>query len=53
MNDTPEHIKQIQLKLWLSKPSGERLLQFIQDNELMLKALKEVKEKKPANKNNQ
>ena len=32
MDDTPQHIKQIQLKTWLSKPPGERLKQFIIDN---------------------
>lgn len=32
MNDTPQHIKELQLKIWLSKPPGERLKQFMEDN---------------------
>jgi hypothetical protein len=32
MNDTPQHIKELQLKLWLSKSPGERLKQFMEDN---------------------
>ena len=44
MNDTPEHIKELQLKLWLSKSPEERLLQFIRENDAWLQALKDVKE---------
>ena len=36
MNDTPDHIKELQLKIWLSKPPGERLKQFLIDNEALL-----------------
>lgn len=32
MVDTPENIKELQLKIWLSKPPGERLKQFMEDN---------------------
>jgi hypothetical protein len=32
MNDTPQHIKDLQLKIWLSKTPGERLKQFMEDN---------------------
>lgn len=32
MTDTPQNIKELQLKIWLSKPSGERLRQFMEDN---------------------
>ena len=32
MNDTPQHIKELQLKIWLSKSPGERLRQFMEDN---------------------
>ena len=32
MNDTPQHIKELQLKIWLSKTPGERLKQFMEDN---------------------
>ena len=35
MSDTPEHIKNLQLNIWLSKPPMERLLQFLQDNETL------------------
>lgn len=35
MTDTPEHIKQLQLNIWLSKSPMERLLQFLQDNETL------------------
>ena len=45
MTDTPEHIKALQLKIWLSKPPGERLLQFLKDNEAMYLAFKEHHDK--------
>ena len=32
MNDTPEHIRELQLKIWMAKPPMERLLQFLKDN---------------------
>jgi hypothetical protein len=32
MNDTPQHIKELQLKIWLSKTPAERLKQFMEDN---------------------
>lgn len=32
MNDTPQHIKDLQLKIWLSKTPAERLTQFMEDN---------------------
>jgi hypothetical protein len=32
MNDTPQYIKELQLKIWLSKSPGERLRQFMEDN---------------------
>jgi hypothetical protein len=35
MTDTPEHIKKIQLQIWLSKPPMERLRQFLEDNEAL------------------
>jgi hypothetical protein len=45
MTDTPQHIHELQLKLWLSKSPGERLLQFLTDNDDMLKAINETKKK--------
>jgi hypothetical protein len=32
MNDTPQHVKELQLKIWLSKSAAERLKQFMEDN---------------------
>ena len=32
MNDTPQYIKELQLKIWLSKSPAERLKQFMEDN---------------------
>ena len=43
MTDTPDHINNLQLKTWLSKTPGERLCQFIMDNDAMYKALREFK----------
>lgn len=37
MTDTPEHIKALQLKIWLSKPPMERLRQMMIDNEALFK----------------
>jgi len=37
MTDTPEHIKALQLKIWLSKPPMERLRQMMADNEALMK----------------
>lgn len=45
MTDTPRHIQELQLKLWLSKPPGERLYQFLMDNDTMLKGLRQAKVK--------
>ena len=44
MTDTPKHIKDLQLKTWLSKTPGERLGQFLTDNDIMYKALLKAKE---------
>ena len=45
MKDTPDHIKELQLKMWLSRPPGERLKQFLLDNEAFFKFLEQAKEK--------
>jgi hypothetical protein len=45
MTDTPQHIKDIHLKLWLEKTPGERLYQAIKDNEAMLNAFRDAKRK--------
>lgn len=44
MNDTPQHIKELQLKIWLSKPPEERLRQFLLDNESLFLFWKTGKE---------
>jgi len=45
MSDTPQHIKDLQLQLWLSKTPGERLWQFLSDNDAMLNALRDAKKR--------
>lgn len=36
MNDTPQHVKDLQLQIWLAKPPPmERLHQFLVDNEAL------------------
>lgn len=45
MTDTTPDIKALQLKLWLSKTPGERLYQFLIDNDTMLRGLIETKKK--------
>jgi hypothetical protein len=44
MNDTPQHIKELQLKIWLSKSPAERLKQFLEDNEALYKFWDKTKE---------
>ena len=44
MTDTPKHIRQLQLKIWLSKTPGERLRQFLTDNDILYKAILKAKE---------
>ncbi len=43
MQDTPKHIKKIQLQIWLSKSPAERLRQAIQDNEAQFTFWKQAK----------
>lgn len=43
MTDTPEHIRKLQLDLWLKKSPGERLYQFLVDNDAMYQALRQYK----------
>lgn len=43
MEDTPQPVKDLQLRLWLEKKPGERLLQFLQDNDVMFKAIIKAK----------
>lgn len=44
MTDTPNHIQEIQLKLWLDKMPGERLFQFLTNNDALYKAILKAKE---------
>ncbi|MEO8712439.1 MAG: hypothetical protein ABI405_09970 [Parafilimonas sp.] len=53
MNDTPEHIKQLQLKIWLSKTPAERLMQFLNDNEAFFKLIKDMKDARETRKSNE
>lgn len=43
MNDTPQHIYDLQLKLWLAKSPGERLRQLMIDNDALFKFWRETK----------
>ena len=43
MQDTPDHIKQLQLKIWLSKSPSERLMQFLLDNDAFFKMINSAK----------
>ena len=49
MNDTTPDIKKKQLEIWLAKSPGERLMQFIIDNDAMFKALNEFKKSSDKN----
>ena len=43
MNDTAQPIKNLHLKLWLEKKPEERLMQFLNDNDAMFKAILKAK----------
>ena len=43
MSDTPEHVKKIQLEIWLAKSPAERLYQAIQDNEALFTFWKQAR----------
>lgn len=45
MTDSPQHIKDLQLKLWLEKTPGERLYQAIKDIDAMRLALIDAKKR--------
>ncbi len=46
MTDTPKHINEYQLKIWLAKSPSERLHQMLLDNEALLKFWNTVKKAK-------
>ncbi len=43
MTDTPQHVQEIQLALWLAKSPGERLMQFLTDNDALYKGILDAK----------
>ena len=43
MLDTPLHIKELQLKIWLSKTPMERLRQMLEDNAALFQFWAETK----------
>jgi hypothetical protein len=47
MDDTPQHIKKLQLRIWLSKPPAERLRQAIEDNDALFAFWKQAKSELP------
>lgn len=44
MTDTPQHIQDLQLKFWLQKSPGERLLQALKNNEQVFLLFKDARE---------
>lgn len=44
MTDTPQHIQDLQLKLWLQKSPGERLLQGLKNNEAIFLLFRPVQQ---------
>jgi hypothetical protein len=51
MNDTPEHVRQKQLEIWLSKPIEERLLLTLKMNDDLFTFWNEVKKNITVNEN--
>ena len=43
MQDTPEHIKKLQLKIWMQKTAAERLYHTLKSNEELFLFWKEGK----------
>ena len=43
MDDTPEHVKKIQLEIWLAKPPEERIRLTLQMNDELFTLWDEVK----------
>ncbi len=46
MTDTPKYIKELQLKIWLAKSPGERLVQYLNDNDALFKGILQFKKLK-------
>ena len=43
MDDTPQHVKQLQLQIWLAKPPEERLRITLEDNDALSAFWRELK----------
>jgi hypothetical protein len=43
MDDTPAHIKQLQLAIWLAKTPEERLRLTLEDNDALFSLWREIK----------
>ena len=41
--DTPKHIREKQLGIWLSKSPAERLRRFLEDNDVLMQFWKKAK----------
>jgi hypothetical protein len=52
MTDTPEEIKKLQLKIWLSKPPMERLYKMLEDNQALFQFWNKLRESSSNTKNN-
>ena len=46
MTDTPESVRKKQLEIWLSRPPGERLRQFLVDNDAFFEAINKLKKER-------
>lgn len=51
MKDTPKHIRDLQLKIWLSKPPMERLRIYLEENEIIFNDWMKRQRKKEEEKN--
>jgi len=52
MNDTPQNIKDQQLKIWLSKPPMERLRQMMENNAMLYQYWSKVRKSGKGQKEN-
>ncbi|WP_295669945.1 hypothetical protein [uncultured Mucilaginibacter sp.] len=50
MDDTPLHVKQLQLAIWLAKPPEERLRHTLEDNDALFAFWDEIKKNNQQNK---
>jgi hypothetical protein len=45
MTDTPDHIKALQLQIWMNKTPSQRIEQFLKENEIWFLEMKAIKER--------